>query len=370
MQTTVIESARMSNCKSVVKKRVKKAISTTPAGAGLDDSCLVDVVEKLKRHDEFKTLTDEQLRQKAKQLTDIKELHAEFSHLSFFEHYAGEIAEEEGVSLDHSTEVEKAQFRAVRRLRTPSVKLFLFELRNPTSRFFSRFSQLFSLKYGALHAAIQIGDVVLQWGTSSLVIPERYDPADPVFQTDFKDVTKATQVAVNIRPKVVQAVRRMDYNEQIDLQFDLAVGVEEMLEKVKKVIVKYNKFYQYNVVLRNCQTFVDSVMEEIGVKNAPKQLTGKLREYFKKLTANKSKGVPSDIPTHEALDEYVSTLDLSASTQHDKEYLLCLYFQFHVEAMKTDKDPSEECRVGGCLMERIERDLENMSMLLEKFVAS
>ena len=356
----------MSNFKSVVKKKHRK--NAYDGSGGVDPTYLADVIDKLKNHPDYKTKSAEELRQVAKRLSDTEELREFFSHLTCdpYEQHCVEIEQEKGASFGHSREVQQAQDRAVRRLQPLPVKLFLFELRTPTSRFFSRFSSLFAFKYGPLHAAIQIGDMVLQWGTTSLVIPERYDPGDPIFQTDFKHATVGAEVTARMQPKVVEAVENMNYSEQIELQFEHAIGMEDMIEKVKKVVVRYNRNYYYNVVLRNCQTFVDDVMKEIGVKNAPQKLTGKLQEYFKLLTAKKSKTIPSDLPTHEDLDKYVRDLDMSTLTKHDKEYLLCLYFQFHLEAMKTEKDPEEMCRVEGCRMEMIERELEEM--ILEKAI--
>ena len=329
-----------------------------------------DVLEKLRNHEDYKSHSEEDLLQKAKELTDVGELQSEFSHLTSlpFERYAEEIAEESEVSLVHSKEVLQAKSRAVSRLRPPSIVLYLFELKRPTSRFFSRFSRLLALKYGPLHAAIQIEDVVIQWSTTSLVIPERYNPADPVFRTDLKNKTTVSSFAKDLCPKVVDALERKDFNQQIDLQFDLAVNVEELIDKVKKVIVKYNKYRYYSVMYCNCQTFVEDVMKEIGIKNAPHSLSGRLNDYFKKLTAAKLKGTP-EFPTHESLDMYIEEQDLGAMQQHDKEYFLCLYFQFHLEAMKAGQDPSEiECRVHGCLMESLERSLTDIKMFLESYV--
>ena len=346
--------------KSVVKK--KKNVVSRSSGAARDPGYIVDVVAKLRKLEDYKTKTDEELRQTARELTDKNELRAYFSHLTTgaFEQYSDEIADEADLSIRHSFELELAQSRAIRRLEIPSVKLFLFELKSPISRFLSRFSRVFALKYGPLHAAIQVGDVMLQWGTDSLVIPDKDDPADQIFRTDIKHTTCIAQVAEKIKPQVAQAVKDSDNKKQIDLQFDLTVGVEDMLDKIKKVIVQYNRYHYYNVVLCNCQTFVNDVMEAIGAKNIPKTLTGKLKEYFEKLTTEKSKLIPPNISTHEDLDEFVKGFDLSSATQHDKEYLLCLYFQFHLEAMKTDKDPTEECQVKGCQMPEIELQLQEM----------
>lgn len=354
-------------------KNIKQKRRGVPAGGSrLDHAYIHGVVEKLRNHEDYRGKSEEELRQVAKQLTDANELRADFSHLNDlqFEQYAEEIADEADVQLDHPKERQQAQVRAVSRLRSPSVKLYLFELRTPVSRFFSKFSKLFALKYGALHAAIQIEDVVLQWSTSSLVIPERYYPADPVFLTDVKHRTAAAMVATDLQTQVIETVGKMDYNAQIDLQFDLAVNVEEMIENVKKVIVKYNRYRYYNVFACNCQSFVEDIMKAIGVKNVPQNLTGKLKDYFKKLTVDKSSAIPSEFPTHQSLDDYVRTQDMTKLTQHDKEYLLCLYFQFHLEAMKMDKHAAYECQVAGCLMEMVELSLQTEKvLLLESYVA-
>lgn len=356
---------------SWIEKKKKKGRGVSSGVCAREPAYIQGVVEKLRNHEDHRTKTDEELRQFAKQLTDVNELRAAFSHLTDlpFEQYAEEIAEEADVPMQHSKEQEQAQKRAVGRLRPPTVKLYLFELKRPVSRFFSRFSKLFALKYGALHAAIQIEDVVLQWDTTSLVIPEQYHPADPVFLTAVNSSTEAAKVATNLQTQVFETVGQMDYNTQIDLQFDLAVSVERMVEDIKKVIVQYNRYRYYNVIACNCQSFVEDVMKAIGVKNVPQNLTGKLKDYFKKLTANKTKGIPSTFLTHQSLDEYVKMQDFAELTQHDKEYLLCLYFQFHLEAMKTDKDSTEECQVAGCLMDMLELSLQTAPVLLESYTA-
>lgn len=360
----------MSGLKSVIKKKKKVVSESTGASAMNEPTYIVDVVDKLRNRADYRDKSEEELKQKAKELTDINELKADFSHLTdgVFEQYAGEIADEASASLGHSKELEQAQFRATRRLEPPRIKLHLFELRRPISRFFSKFSKIFALKYGPLHAAVQVGDVMLEWGTSSLVIPERYDPGDTVFQTDLKNKSTAAKVAMDMQSRLADAVQKMDYNEQLDIQFEATKGVEEMIEKIKEVIVKYNRFRYYKVVVCNCQTFVNDILKEIGAKNVPGSLTGKLKDYFYCLTTKKSKGMPSDFSTHESLDEYVRSQDLKKLTQHDKEYLLCLYFQFHLQAMKTDKDPEEQCCVEGCCMSEIETNLEVSSMLLEEFL--
>ena len=334
-----------------------------------DPSYLTGVIEKLRKHPDHKDKSFEELRDKAIQLTDVNELQADFSHLTHgkFELFSEEMIDEAGVTLEHHQEKKEAQSRAAKRLCPIPVKLLLRELQDTVPRFITRFNRLFALKYGPLHAAIQVGDVLLEWNDSSLVIPVVCDLAEPVFQTNVNCATTAVQEAMELQPQIATAVGHMDYNQQIDLLFDITTSQEKMINKIKDVIVKYNKFYSYHLVSRNCQTFVKDVMKEIGVQDVLKITTGKLKEYFKFLTKNKSDSVPSEFKDHEELDKYVQDTDLSGLTQHDKEYLLCLYFHFHQQAMKVDKDPDEECRVKDCCMEKIEEELEGSNMLLEGY---
>ena len=344
----------------------KKTPLDSPRFAKKDFSggCLKDVVDKLRCHKDYKCCSEIELRQRAVELTSSEELRAVFSHLTDlpFEKHAAEIAKE----AELSQSLSGALLKAIGKLRPPSIKLHLFELKRPVTRFMSRFSSILSLHYGPLHAAIQIEDIVLQWSTSSLVIPKTQCDSDvPLFTTNVNTGTFTGQVAMGLQAQVAGTAGRLDCGRQLDLQYDLAVSVEEMIERVKKVIIKYNKFRQYNLFSCNCQTFVDDVMKEIGVKNAPQILTGKLKDYFKHLTSERSKTF-SDFVTHQKLDEYVAAQDLSGMTQHNKEYLLCLYFRFHLEDMRTEKDADMKCQVEGCLMERVELSLE--TLFLQSYV--
>ena len=55
---------------------------------------------------------------------------------------------------------------------------------NHGGKIVSRFAWLLERQFGPLHAALQIGNVVLEWNDSSLVIPRYTDPSDPLLQTD------------------------------------------------------------------------------------------------------------------------------------------------------------------------------------------
>ena len=225
---------------------------------------LKGVMAKLKKHPHFRDLTEGELEVKARQLTSKEELHADFSHLidESYEDYAHEMSEEkeanEGNEFIHTLELKEARTRAEMRHRQTSmlqVKLLLRQVNyKPPPRFADTFSTLLSMKLGPLHAAIQVGNVVLEWNNCSLVIPEQTEYQYQIFESDFRSETDGAKVAAQLQPKMADAIRGIQYDELIDLKFDEMVGRNQMLDKLKDLIVKYNRYYAYSLFNRNCQT--------------------------------------------------------------------------------------------------------------------
>ena len=95
----------------------------------------------------------------------------------------------------------------------------------------------------------------------------------------------------------------------------------------------------------------------MGAKDIHTKFTGRLHDYFKAVKSGKTEKMPSEFQTHQELDCYVLASDLFKLTQHDKEYLLCLYFQFHLHGMREEQDAYEECGVDNCQMSVLEAAL-------------
>ena len=343
-----------------------------------DPAYLKDVIEKVKKRRKFKDLTDDQAKEMAKRLTDHHELHAEFSHLldMVFEKEVCEVQEEAeatdyGEDLETKREKDAARDRAVQRLRNAShmpIKLHLRELNrnNLPPRFMDQFARLISITYGPLHAALIVGDVTLEWDDSSLVVPER-GVVEPDIQMDIAGSTSAMQAIAKQEPAMKHAVESLDYKTQVEQMYTATVDRSKMIHNLIEVIVKYNKFYKYSMAKKNCQTFVIDAMKAMGVKKPP-QPTGRLKEYLKELRQGVKK-VPEEFQTHEELDRYVresqDTGEFDELTQHDKEYLLCLYFQFHLETLEEDK--GEPCQVPNCMKDEVERAAIESPVILEEY---
>ncbi len=352
------------------KSREKHQETRTTERQPKGPAYLKDVVEKLKLHPRYRDLTDEQYKERARQLTDKKELQAEFSHLmdEAYEGYARETKEESEACDDkmNSSEVRYAITRAGVRHKEASklpIKLLLRHVHHkPPSRLTRTFSVLFAMKYGPLHAAIQVGDIIMEWNNCSLIIPEQMEYPQRIFETDLSNETEGARIAAKLQPKMNDAIREVKYNQQIDLKFDEMVGWQIMLENLKDLIVKYNRYYRYNLFSRNCQTFVNDAMEAMGAKDIHTKFTGKLHNYFKDIKAQKTIGLPTEFLSHDKLDRYIISANISKLTQHDKEYLLCLYFQFHLRDI--DDGGDDKCLEPNCQMSKLEAELNDAQPLI------
>ena len=375
----------MSKSDSVSKKPKKpKTIPATPST--VDPAYLQDVVKKLKKHPTYQhkleRYTEEKWKEKARKLTDPEKLHVKFSHLTdeAYADYALETGNEAtdtegGRMFTHHDERNKAGVRIKRRLDGASnlpVKLYLRTLEGQ-SQFSRSFASIFAKKYGALHAALQVGDIIVEWDNSSLVIPTRRDFADPIFRGDMSKHTTVSMHAAQLAPQMTDAVKHMKYNESIDLLFDVSVSRKKMIDNLISMICKYNKHLYYHMLRRNCQTFVTDAMAAMGIKDIPK-FSGRLKEYFTEVKKGKEKSIPDEFRSHEQLDCYVMDIKKKDTlTAHDKEYLLCLYFQFHLQAMRADKNEPEEvvmrCPVASCQMGTLERMIDGQPVILLTFDA-
>ena len=297
-----------------------------------------------------------------------------FSHLTdmVFETNLCE-AEEEAESTDHGEEFtserekEHAKQRAKTRMRRTSempikLKLHSLQQNDIPPRFASVFSRVMAMKYGPLHAALQVGDVTLEWDTSNLIVPHCQNMI-PDIQTDIRKGTAAMRCVTEKEAEIRDAVNELNFNEQTELMYDVSVSNRKMIEELVKLICKYNRFYEYHLIGRNCQTFIIEAMKALGIVKPP-SLTGRLKEYFTELKKGK-KNVPDDFSTHKELDRYIKdsqgTGEFDQLTQHDKEFLLCLYFKFHLEGMKESK--GEKCSVQTCMMGDLEMAIESPFIL-------
>ena len=208
--------------------------------------------------------------------------------------------------------------------------------------------------YGSLHASILVADtVVLEWNTAGLVVPG----GKPIIDSAGDDG--------GANPAGEGAAGAMDADELsvvVEEEFEATVAKKTYVDRIIAVIVKYNKFCEYDPILRNCQAFIADVFKELKLK-VPTALEGRLGQYYKQLKESQAKKCKK-VSTHEELDAYVEGClerELPAQTM---EYLLVLYFRFHIVSLTSSTNPKRwSCERRDCLLHRLEQRINKAETL-------
>ena len=321
----------------------------------LQPSHIGQVKDKIKQHPEFKDCSGPELDELALRLTKPQELIKYFSLTIDWE------------KVEAATEATNAPLLETRKLTGASknggqateelpVMLILSRTGNQGARLGLPVTRMLEMEYGPLHASLQVGDQILEWNSTSLIIPHGRPIQDPP-----NDITDSGSP-----PPLLQVTNDQ---ERVELVFKAPGQRAQRLNKVVQVIAKYNCYKYYEVFSCNSHRFVCDAAIAMGYQQPP-QLQSNLGKYIEKLKAGKNKLIPNDFETHEQLDTYVRER-VAEFSPHDKEYLLCQYFQFHIGSKIVTKDPASwRCEAEDCQSEELERQLDNGSLVLNHFLRS
>ena len=288
-----------------------------------------------------------------------------------------ENVEEVEAAPTHSREVLEAQKRGEHRFAGVChfpLKLIFTPLKQGR-RIANTFASILEMQFGPLHAALQVGSVILEWDDSSIVTPYQCDYEDQVLQVDVQAYSEWTKYTSRHHTKIKKALEGLNYGQQIELIYTVSSEKKRLIDALIAVIVKYNKFYYYNLFDRNCQHFVCDALTALEVK-LPREFMGGLGDYYKALIKGKTPFVPSEFDTHSDLDLYVMQKKeggiLTSMPQHDLEYLLALYFRFHLESktkLKGNQKALDEwrCTEELCQAKVVEGHIELQSMAIHNF---
>lgn len=284
---------------------------------------------------------------------------------------------EEDPNMLTSLELSKAQERSEHRfahLCDLPLKIVLTPL-SRGGRIVSRFAQLLEMQFGPLHAALQVGNVVLEWNDSSLVMPHFCNFEDQLLQSDVQGFSHWAEFTSQQYDKVRAAVTTSDYRKQIELVYHVTAEKHRQIEALVDVIIKYNTTYYYNLFDRNCQHFVTDALKALGVEK-PTQFTGGLRDYFKALKGGRSPSVLAKFTDHAQLDKYVkekeNSGEIKTMTQNDLEFLLAQCFRFHLQQKSQLQDQNADlsnwvCKEPTCCMERLEHLIHYKTLRIHNF---
>lgn len=168
--------------------------------------------------------------------------------------------------------------------------------------------------YGAARISLFIGDVVLEWGDDSLVIPKSEAIEEEPMNTD---VTPLLPAVGEVRQTI-----------------ELSSRETPIFEELAKVISKYNTKFYYHGVKRNCQTFVKDALKALDVAEAM-PVASDISKRIQQLKEKKLGDIPDSFAQHEDLDDYIMTKGqrwLEHLDPDSLDFLKFSYMQFHGDA--------------------------------------
>ncbi len=329
---------------SEVSKEVKRDAKLKVKAKDGESVQVLRIKDKLKRIESFKEMDDEALTAEVDNHVNPEAIGYTFSHLYDPEEVLDDALEEAEAYSDGLQTHEEEQLAKAAADRRHSHAAHL-----PVYLYFSKLQRLeekgvavraagalfgrYGCKYGPLHAALMVGDVILEWNSSSLVVPQRRGAFKPVFRVGLQQhhnywldvVTKRrSEMSAHTSDGVVH------YGEQIGCLIDIHTERKKLVDELIRMVVKYNKFYHYHLFARNCQHFVNDAMKALGITANP-TFTGEMREYYERLRKSLSKGTPSEFETHVDLDRYVIE-NLTTLSHEQLQFMYCQYLNFHTMA--------------------------------------
>jgi len=327
------------------------------------------VLEKVQKHPLFAKKTERDQIALAEEMADRKQMKSKFDHLLAIQDMEENIKEIDSYSPTHSLELtmqkEQQKHEAARACYLP-VQLFLSKLNRELPKGAKLLTPLLRLAYGPLHAGLLVGDVIVEWDDSSLVVPTLGKPDTDVctYVSDDGDLVDFTSEAVG---KMSIAHRQnLDVPEKLKIIYESRAEKERLIDQLVEVILQYNLRKKYNMFRCNCQDFVKDALIALGIHEVPR-LEGNLKAYVESLQGGKPKRMVFE--THAELDEYVNRNCEDLDT-HEKEYCVLVYFEFHA---KTTADFTQEeleqwkCPEPRCLCYDLETEIVRDSLHFYQF---
>lgn len=200
--------------------------------------------------------------------------------------------------------------------------------------------------------------------------PQSPDMATRLLPTDSEHSNTKMSYTEQIRPQL-QATPMSTSNQPIamlnqslttgeDLTPFVQMSLSKILlvEKLVKIIIKYNKSYYYHNITRNCQTFITEVLQSFGVWE-----NFKLGERLEVYLANLNKGRQEVYKCHKAVNDRVRYLmnsgEIGETTYDEVRYLRSLYTIFHAEEFRDSARPiTAVCSEPNCMLKVLEEHLK------------
>lgn len=145
-------------------------------------------------------------------------------------------------------------------------------------------------------------------------------------------------------------------NEDLTQFIRLSLSKILLIEKLVKIIIKYNTSYYYNSITRNCQTFIIEVLQSFGVwENF--RLGERLEVYLKNLTKGRQEVYKSHKSVNDRVRYLMQSTEIEETTYDELRYLRSLYTIFHLEESPCSTQSTALCSEPDCMLKVLEDHL-------------
>ena len=330
----------------------------------------VECLNKVKRHPLYAERELEYQQMIAEECINPIKIKEKFADLLDIEEMKAAIVDGDESDIAHSLEASmrrKQQKHETARACHLPVYLFLSKLNRPTPGIIYHLTSKLRFAYGPLHAGLVVGDIGIEWDDSSLILPMPAPTIAGEFQAQVGDGGAMVQTAGKLVKDMSMANRQnMDTPKKLKILYESRDEKEKLLDDLAHVIANYNRCKKYSVFSCNCQHFVKDALLALGIEQFP-EFKGDLDNYLQGLKSGTSG--PSEFNSHEELDAHVRA-NMKKLDKHDKEYLLCLYFQFHSTEFKNLSPEQQEewrCLIMTCQCDELEYQIREDSLYFNQF---
>ena len=155
--------------------------------------------------------------------------------------------------------------------------------------------------YGAFHSLLSLNGIILEWDTSSLVIPHLDFEKMVYFSLEIKEgflwrvFKKIKNALINITNFITSFINKSWYIKDI---------VERELDSICQACVAFNTDRYYSLNKVNCQFFVNSVLKAIGVELKFEGEMEREMNYFRTYGELDFKFKENEFKTRKQLDDF------------------------------------------------------------------
>ena len=323
----------------------------------------------------YPDLKGNQLQEQVESLSDSTLVKSNyFDHLLKRKDAAAKTVQEEEETFGQGFRNEASRDRSIKCMTTTldqvqqlQVKLVLYELKNqPVMKKLARYIHgIHSFEFGPFHAAIQIGDVRIDWGPNSLVIPRRVSPAHdedsmcntPILVTNVHaDSALEASLMSGIGPRASPETIQEGFEKVHKLLHSISEEKEHLIDELAKLVVRYNTKFEYGLFSNNCHHFVLDVLTVLGITDHKDVFQGKIKEYAAILTAGDKKNM-TEFNSHADLNTHVQE-NIETMSKDYLEWAYSHYLLFHAWSKKMPKEDAWRCDSGSCMCENVFQKLE------------